>query len=553
MSTNPSLLNLERKTLKEQPLRGLRAFETKSFPNAQFFMMDKKNIIVYVRNSMDGIGDAMHMLGFGEDTVKIAKENGYNLIGVLEFGTSLPLNKTDNGIIQTLAKQVYNHVFDRLHILIELLEEDYFTKEALCSDPKEIIDIFREKNTKNIVFSKKALLDPAYVEDCKQACLCVSIDAGSFATTPVNLPAYVHKLIIREYTMNGSSVPYDNVAYAPMGLCKNSEQSDCFGIKMREFQHKTSEEKAKRLLAFNNEKFVKLLLNHDNPELNTAKKYFTETAFFPGYLQSYGSVTVFIVTHVFKHLAEGKLQKNCDFYLNTMGIDINAITQVLTRFTDAKMHIILPEITLSEMPPSNIPCIRIFCRFFLELDDYRALYLITEEGAALSGDTSCIDVFSSENLPFAMQSQSPSQFITQFWLNFDDFVNNFKQFEKLYAYFKILCKEGWHNVKFENLSPLEKTKLIENSCSRVQQLGALLKDPDLQLEWKAFREILSREYNYSKNYVDFILKGSLYTAAELLKNHFESSPTVQLSQSTSTVLADKPKEVANNNILSLLP
>jgi hypothetical protein len=582
---------LETKARQDVPAKGLRAFKDRPFPNATIFLDNKNYILISVSNEMDGVGDFMHLQNFGQETKRLASDQGYTIIGVLTIPTAFPLDKKEGQreILSTIAKQLSTHCFDRLYIMLPSPDQiDIFKNAKLDSaatDYQETIDILSAFKPNNVVFQTLASSFEAsslYYLDCEKVGLHLSIRSGGLGQP--YFPVSAKKIAISEYRCGMfSGLPFDATDGAPMELGKISETSDCFGIKLHRFQKKTGLEKAERLYNFENKNFLQLLLNNQNPSIALAHAYFSNHVLCPGYLQSYGSTAIFIAAHVYKHLnTQGVLTKNCDFYLNQKFVDEALISKVLEKLNlDINFFTFITPDTKLQNLKTGTPQVRIFCNFFLSNTDYKDLYLLTEGGAACSGDNSCSNVFSSESIPFAMRLGRQSQFLSDFWNHFPEFLGAFEnlekssrlQFEKLHAYFSELRTPDFGDCSYTQFSqnldakihsktqdffqkystsndgfftrmtpealtqhiklivirvlhPDEEIKhFIEKHVTLAKKFGTFLQDPKLQTEWAAFREMLTREYNYSKNYEDFILKGALYVAAQ----QYTANPSLEAS------------------------
>lgn len=496
------------------------------------------------------MGEFAHFQELLTDIISISRANGYSLVGVLELCPQT-IKSSDKNILDNILDELAtsNDIFDRLYIITNKLE---------------VMQYIQERNIKNTIILLKNELaqNSEYITDLENSCQCFSILVDPHINPP-HLPTKIPIIGIDEYSAQGWKVhnPIGVSISANMGLHQTDDPS-CYGIKIRELKNMSFASKAERLCEFKDENFVKLLLNSNNVDMQHAEAYFTSGShLMPGYLQSCGSTTCFIGTYVFKYISQEKeLDGNCDFYLNDRYLDPKMIDEVLSRMvkkndikTQPTLYYITPETKLADIQPLKEPCIRIFSGFRLKREDCRALYYLTEAGAGLSGDNSCTDVFSSKNIPFNLSTalRKDSSFTTKFWLKFANFIP--AEYKKLKTYFDAICYSSnsgnyeEYKQEFEEFSrsevfskmALEHYETLLNKPYEIStELGALLKDPELQKEWEKFREFVAQEYNYSDNFKDFILKGSLCIAAGIqplaieAKNSLMNEQTIPLNVSS---------------------
>lgn len=520
LSKHDIKISSETKTVHLHAEKGFRIFRHFPFPKAnQAFPKGNHNIVIHCVNVSDGIGDWVHANRLAKKTIQIAKENGYNLIGILEVDVDVGKRMID--ILHTIAKQLETHCFDKIYVVFQY--EEYFElmkglKEVQSSAEIEYDKakaVFKKFNLKNVVLKQNAK-DDDLLSDLKSACLDLTIYSAVIEKT--EFPENVPRIKISEYSCDVSSnnwiAPY-SFRVANMGLVKITNDRDCFGIPLNDFKKFSKKEKAERLFQFKGQHLVRLLLNKEIYDPAAAELYFDEHRLFPGYLQSFGTVNLFISIHVYQYMEERILTQNCDFYLNNGYVDADSIKAILKELgiQEKSIQFITPESTVQSFSENSTPQVRVFSGFRLDDLDHQDMYRLTEDGAACSGDNSASDVFSSFNVPFAMQTlPGSSHFILKFFSFFPKFLEGFKKsqdnpellYKKLYEYFDILCNQESINMPLKDF--FSEDLYVKEHIKITKMLGRLLRDPTLRSEWESFRKMLVSEYNFTENYKIFILK-----------------------------------------------
>ena len=488
----------------------LRLFETFPFPRAaDAFSIEKPNIIFATRNSPDGVGDMMHLLRFGRDSIKLATENGYGLIGILQIGAGV--GEEFDLIFKTIENELKTHSFDKLYVLLNDGRHGYKSRLEQLHLPNVMV---KDINT--------YCQDQDYISDLDKACILVEIITGAFSSIRYTNKRLLH-VTIDEYACNSPVYPFQFL-HPNMGLSVISGKKDSYGIHLAKFKKYSLQQKAESLLNFKTPGFVSMLLNTPEPTIDAAKDYFSTTLLFPGYLQATGVAHVFIGAHVYKNMRDGRLTKHCDFLLNKACIDEPGIRAILNKTGIFNIHFVSANSLrpVSNADQSSEPGVRIIA-FRTEQDDYAELYRLTEgAGTAFSGDNSASDAFSSFSIPFSTYFHCCSSFYDNFFCRLSEFLSLLTReengeeviiYSKLVTYFSQL-KTTLSNHSFESFQLANRDDgYLDKHIELIKKFGNVLKDPSLQLEWELLRNRLVTDYNYSQNYQFFILKGLLYLAS----------------------------------------
>lgn len=451
------------------------------------------NICVYSLNVNDGVGDTVAAIKIAEELHKLKDEHQLPIVGIINVQRGSP-NETIIALLQTKID-----LFDKVYLLSndpELLQMPLPRGVTVISeaDYKQSEPFIKTLNT------SKLYLD-IYNQNSTPKCGELFNGILPTATTRIRLSELGVKC--PEF---GEKV-YD-LDLTPTGIWIDSHETEDLDTR------------AERLLAFNNKEYVSMLLGKDQPTLKDAEQYLESHHFMPGYVQKDTQALFFIMSYILKHCDEnGELTSNCDFHIPTRTVNPDLLKK-------AMQDLGLPIEKLCFIDPKNIhadsgieePKIRIISGYFLDDKDYESLYLISNDGAACSGDNSFQQVISTHHPVFITgygYQQKGNQFIRSFATqSFKDYL----EFSDLkdYADAMLAC------TKLQTMEPIMRARNEEAEyqtiLSQARMVAKTMQDPQFTARFETLRTEIHDNNNFTKKFPSIIRKALKIVPEDIAAN-----------------------------------
>lgn len=362
---------------------------------------DNHNIIIFVRNVQDGVGDFEHAVSVAEE-LQILRQHGYRIVGIIETEKSKEDDSSSdfyNELVNEINKRattVSKRLESLQNNLSPLFDEAYLFEMDTMTDGFVHLD---QKACDEIVNAKQAI---------EKGVLGLTVGYGSYFQRQYEKK--LKCLNLRQYGSYGSL----------MGLPSN-ESGNQLGIKLYpEMRDIVPEE---RLLEISkagrsDQHFIEHLLGTPFPTVNSAKNYLNSHYLIPGYLQNFNATTTFILSEIeSKAQSEQGISKKFDFIIPGGAIDESRIREVIEPALLAhginrdEILFINTKETQAELKQMSAPYdkvkVRIMSPFLTKREDYESLYYLTADGTGCSGDNTISVAFSGPALPYFQYKEGP--------------------------------------------------------------------------------------------------------------------------------------------------
>ncbi|MFI5343007.1 MAG: hypothetical protein ACHQUC_02175 [Chlamydiales bacterium] len=516
---------------------GIGIFDGVEIPPAT---SDKYIFCFLIHNVPDGIGDFLHAIDFLEKCSPIIQEKGYKVYALvtayIDDSSTSAISK--RGLfVQERLKTAHSY-----HHLCFVANEDLYESAFSPKIPAKYQDSL-------YWWAQTHSEELASIRNHTAGVVEVSVKSPSFVIDNFQKDVVItrchqygsdsnNKLVASDPFSNS---PYYKICSVPMGGL-NPLRKDAYGIKIIKSSSHLS--RVERLLALQSlaPEFLCALLDTDLPNETAASAYYTNHRFMPGYLQSYKAASAFITTQVIRYLDQIMQGLICDFHLPYNAIDQNEIINLLSHF-----GILADQVAfIHTLPPSSSSDkdikIRIFTCRIESYEAYNALYQISGDGAAASGDNSISLAFSGDHIPwYQMKCVKP---ICSFYTNelpklinylklsltenskgneelIDGLQELFNYFDTLNTFVKVvgdineITKSRYNYYKlhpnYKN-SSLTDPKKIATFLEFCKSLANHLKNPNTQLGWQHIREYLQTKDYYA--HIPNILKSTLILSSQ---------------------------------------
>lgn len=443
-------------------------------------------ICIYAYNYRDGVGDAVAAFRVAKELHKLKIKNLLPpIVGIieLEHGTK----------IKAIKRLLEGHIkyFDKIFLIStdqKLLDTALDWPPNVIPMPQWIVIYGSNLDIINYVSSAEAFFKIYYNESSTQ------VDKHFQNCLPYNSK----RITITELGLQDR----DNTAFR-LNL-------DTGGIWIDKHPEENLDLRAQRLLSFNNQEYIKMLLNTPAPTQKLAQQYLQNTHFMPGHVQNTRQALFFVMSHVLKYCdAKGTLITSCDFHLPKGMVDQSlfewamvqsGLSKVKLKFFDPNNIQISPNQTENKKEPK----VRIISGYFLDIEDYESLYLISNDGAACSGDNSFLQVMSSHHPVFITGFGVLNQSIGNHVAIGNSFVKHFalRSFKQLMEKYTLreYATTMLAGANFETMNPFyrgETNQYDSLILKQAKEIAIVMKDPDFKRKWKAFREVVHQHYNFS--------------------------------------------------------
>lgn len=340
----------------------------------------KNKIVVCALNVGDGIGDYMHLVRYCK-WIKAEVGEHYEVCPVLVAN----INISPSSQYQYEKKARQEFVIRAFHQFCakEGLKGTVFSNEIESEQLQKFIDLTDNAAAAFEISANTGLCQYAYEKHNLYYMTCGELGGGMLA---------------------GSEAIFNMCSDGGMGLKKHGIDFDDY--------HEPLNEQANTLLDFQSENGKTLVNFLLESELSQEKAidFLQSHKIMPGYPQTQWAAQNFVLTGILKNMEGSTLQSHCDFILPKNCVALEELQYYLQALDlDVNLEIITPNdtVTVKQSSLADSKKVRIYSGFFVTDDEYQHLHRIRTDLGLGSGDSTNMQVLSSEQLPsFHLNSTS---------------------------------------------------------------------------------------------------------------------------------------------------